>query len=132
MGNGSNHLSQAVTWVGTKWAFPHGGPRGVRSSILKCYVTNFAPHKDLKFIVFGKLTFDEKSVVHGVDDRYMEILGMQLTAHERGRLDQCLHVARDRCCPDREKEGRSKSETSINTNIASVSLTWRVGAFVLP
>ena len=107
----------------TKWADPQGGLRGVRSSILRCYVTKFAPHKALKLIASCKSTFNERSVVHRVDNRHEEIPETQLTTHERGRLDQCLHVA-----PNRGREGRSRSEIMINTNIASVSCTLRLGS----
>jgi len=35
-----------------------------RPQVLGCYVTKFAPHKALKLIARGKLTFDERVVVH--------------------------------------------------------------------
>ena len=46
---------------------PHGGPPKIRwGRNLGCYVTNFAPNKALKFIARGKLTFDERVVIHRV------------------------------------------------------------------
>ena len=36
----------------------------VQKPLSGCYVTNFAPHRALKLIVGGKLTFDERFVVH--------------------------------------------------------------------
>ena len=38
-----------------------------RDQILGCHVTKFAPHKAVKLVFGGKLTFDERVVVHRVD-----------------------------------------------------------------
>ena len=46
---------------------PHGGVRGFRwGRIPGGYVTKFAPHGALELIVRGKLTLDERGVLHGV------------------------------------------------------------------
>ena len=57
----------------TGWAprlrieFPHGGVRGRHPpSIIGCYVTEFAPHLALDLISSGKLTCDERVVLHRV------------------------------------------------------------------
>ena len=45
----------------------HGGVRGVRSHNLKGgNVTKFAPHNAVRLIASGKLTFDERVVLHRV------------------------------------------------------------------
>ena len=47
---------------------PHGGVRGFRSfSNPGCYVTRLSPNKAIKSIARGKLTFDERVVLHRVD-----------------------------------------------------------------
>ena len=46
---------------------PYGGVRGFRRGrIPGCYVTEFAPHKALKLIAQGKLTFDARVVLQRV------------------------------------------------------------------
>ena len=55
------HISKALD--------PLGGAQGFRwDRIPGCYVTNFARHKALKLIARGKLIFDERVVLHRVDE----------------------------------------------------------------
>jgi len=49
---------------------PLGGVRGFRWGCFSgCYVTNSAPHKILKLIMWGNSTFDERVVLHRVASR---------------------------------------------------------------
>ena len=54
-------------WQGRSGGFPHGGlPRVSVARNLERYVTKFAPHKVVKLTSKGKLTFDERVLVHRV------------------------------------------------------------------
>ena len=56
----SRQANSVISLPSARWArFRWGQSFG-------CYVTKFAPHRALKLIVSGKLTFDERVVLHRV------------------------------------------------------------------
>jgi hypothetical protein len=67
-------------------------------------VTRFAPHKDLKLIAWGKLTFDEKLVLHRVDaSNHQDLASVCMKLFELpGRFDAHLSWGEERhmrCVP---------------------------------
>ena len=55
---------------------PHGGLRRFRwERIPGCHVTEFAPQKALKLITWGKLTFDDRVVVHCLECSVLDLGG---------------------------------------------------------
>ena len=62
--NAVSTFVESVALVGV----PHGGVRRFRwTRIPGCYVAKCAPHKALKLIARGKLTFGERAVLNRVD-----------------------------------------------------------------
>jgi len=57
--------------VATRWSARVSLPRNFEG-----YVTKFAPHMALKLIARGKLIFDERVVVHRVEQRMRARIGL--------------------------------------------------------
>jgi len=70
MSEASLYTARALHPLGAVVRFPsHGGIRGFRPpSVPGGNVTQFAPHKALRLIARGKLTFDERVALHCVDN----------------------------------------------------------------
>ena len=60
-------LDPSFPRAGAGHAEPHGGVRGFLSLQMWRYVTKFTPPEAFKLIACGKLTFDERVVLHHVE-----------------------------------------------------------------
>ena len=65
---------------------------------LGCYVTKCAPHKALKLIASGKLTFDERVVLHRVDSGFRRDRVMAMKVPPRQALRTSIKSRFGRFC----------------------------------